>query len=93
MLKHINQGSSLKTIISFDDPTPELTTLAEEKGVNLKYYHVMISEYKENYTLYKSSENKLDSIFTISYTSGTSGNSKGVMLTNANFLSAFTNIL
>jgi long-subunit acyl-CoA synthetase (AMP-forming) len=35
----------------------------------------------------------LHSIFTISYTSGTSGNSKGVMLSNANFLSAITNIM
>lgn len=38
-------------------------------------------------------ENKLDTIFTISYTSGTSGNSKGVMLTNKNFLSTITNIM
>ena len=35
----------------------------------------------------------LETVFTISYTSGTSGNSKGVMLTNANFLSAITNIM
>lgn len=32
-------------------------------------------------------------MFTISYTSGTSGNSKGVMLTNGNFSSAVTNIM
>ena len=42
---------------------------------------------------FSSSQNKLESIFTISYTSGTSGNSKGVMLSNSNFLSAITNIL
>ena len=35
----------------------------------------------------------IDSIFTISYTSGTEKNSKGVMLSNRNFLSAITNIL
>ncbi len=33
-----------------------------------------------------------DSIFTVSYTSGTEKNSKGVMLSNRNFLSAITNI-
>lgn len=37
-------------------------------------------------------DNNLDTVFTISYTSGTSGNSKGVMLTNKNFLAAITTI-
>lgn len=40
-----------------------------------------------------SESNSSDQIFTISYTSGTSGNSKGVMLTNGNFLAAITNII
>jgi long-subunit acyl-CoA synthetase (AMP-forming) len=40
-----------------------------------------------------SENNGLDDVFTISYTSGTTGGSKGVMLTNANFLSAITNIM
>lgn len=35
----------------------------------------------------------LDSIFTISYTSGTEKNSKGVLISNLNFISAVENIL
>lgn len=35
----------------------------------------------------------MSAVFTISYTSGTENNPKGVMLTNANFLSAIQSIL
>ena len=38
-------------------------------------------------------ETRRDSIFTISYTSGTENNPKGVMLSNENFISAIANIL
>lgn len=38
------------------------------------------------------SDESAESVFTISYTSGTSGNSKGVVLTNANFLAAIVTI-
>jgi long-subunit acyl-CoA synthetase (AMP-forming) len=36
---------------------------------------------------------KRDAIFTISYTSGTEKDPKGVMLSNENFISAIANIL
>ena len=45
------------------------------------------------YEMLNEMDNSLDTVFTISYTSGTSGNSKGVMLSNRNFLSAITNIM
>jgi long-chain acyl-CoA synthetase len=38
-------------------------------------------------------QTKRSDIFTISYTSGTEKDSKGVMITNENFLSAIANIL
>lgn len=42
---------------------------------------------------YDHTQGNPESIFTISYTSGTEKNPKGVMLSNRNFLSAITNIL
>lgn len=48
---------------------------------------------KDSIKVIDSKVNKTDTVFTISYTSGTTGGSKGVMLTNANFLSAITNIM
>jgi long-chain acyl-CoA synthetase len=38
-------------------------------------------------------QTRRDDIFTISYTSGTENNPKGVMLSNENFISAIANIL
>lgn len=46
----------------------------------------------ENET-YDHSDADINSIFTVSYTSGTEKNSKGALLSNKNFMSAITNIL
>lgn len=40
----------------------------------------------------KQAEVSLEDIFTISYTSGTTNNSKGVVIRNRNFIGALTNI-
>ena len=60
-------------------------------------YHREMSERKEHSHLYNADNYKgsrtTDGVFTISYTSGTSGNPKGVVVTNGNFLSAITNIM
>jgi long-subunit acyl-CoA synthetase (AMP-forming) len=42
---------------------------------------------------YDHSNLTLEQIFTISYTSGTEKNPKGVMINNRNFISALTNII
>jgi long-chain acyl-CoA synthetase len=84
--------SNLKRVVCFDGPNQELIELTQSMNIELRYYHSLLKEF-EKFEEIDSSQNKLDTIFTISYTSGTSGNSKGVMLTNENFLSAFTNIL
>lgn len=62
-------------------------------GLTLRYYKDLLAEFGDNFEVIDGSKNSLDTIFTISYTSGTSGNSKGVLLSNRNFLSAFTNIM
>lgn len=64
-------------------------------GIETILYHESIQEVKNQNIRYAKNiiDDNLDSTFTISYTSGTSGNSKGVMLSNRNFLSAITNIL
>lgn len=85
--------NQVKTIVSFDPIDADLTQQAESLGLTLRYYSDLLAEIGDNFEVIDGSKNSLDTIFTISYTSGTSGNSKGVMLSNRNFLSAFTNIL
>lgn len=87
--------SYLRNVVSFDpEVSPNLREVAEECGVKIFDFHKLINDIEEKgYEPIDPSSNSLDTVFTISYTSGTSGNSKGVMLTNLNFLSAITNIL
>lgn len=81
----------LAHVICYDPITDELNELLEELGIKATLYQDMVKTQVE--ALVSSESNNIDQIFTISYTSGTSGNSKGVMLSNGNFLAAITNIM
>ena len=74
----------------FDAISEELQGLIDDLKLNGMLYSEMISV-ADNEPI-SSESNTLEQVFTISYTSGTSGNSKGVMLTNQNFLAAIVNI-
>ncbi|CDW86328.1 amp-binding enzyme family protein [Stylonychia lemnae] len=89
----------LKQIVCFDiDPSPQLIQTAQEMGIKVLSYRQLIQDYGSNFNLtqiidHQGLQNNRGNIFTISYTSGTEKNSKGVMISNENFLSAITNIL
>ena len=97
VLKNIKKGENkfLKQIVNFDtESTDELKELAESHNIKIISYHAdLIAKHSDTYEFIDCQQNKLSTVFTISYTSGTTGGSKGVMLTNANFLSAITNIM
>lgn len=84
----------LKNIVIYDkEISDQLQDLAKKAGLNILKYHELIDGLRESgSTNIQPVEDNLDTVFTISYTSGTSGNSKGVLLTNRNFLSAMMNI-
>ena len=82
---------ALLTLITTISIALPVTGLAAELDIKATLYQDMINVQVDEPI--SSETNNVDQIFTISYTSGTSGNSKGVMLSNGNFLGAITNIL
>ena len=91
----VGKSTNLKQVVSFDKSiSDELKQAADSTNVKIISYHELMEKHRNiKYELINEMDNTLDTVFTISYTSGTSGNSKGVMLSNRNFLSAITNIM
>lgn len=93
ILKLVNgKSGNIRHIVLYDDVSSDLQVLAKDMGIEIISYHDH-SKLNLNNDIIQESHSDLESVFTISYTSGTSGNSKGVMLSNRNFLSGITNIL
>ena len=86
LLKFVGYGKtgSVKTIISYDEIDPKVQTQLQSLNIAFYTYKEIISfGIKEKFPFAESSERDL---YVISYTSGTTGNPKGAMMTHGNLL-------
>jgi len=82
--------SSLKTIVVMDEPSGDQVKAAEALGLKLITFAHVEDEGLKNPQ--KPPPVAANNTYTIMYTSGTTGNPKGVILSHANFLAVMTGV-
>jgi len=85
LLENITSYPTLKKIIVFDPIEESLKKMADDASVDLYYYGDIEKEGRENLQPFILPKN--DTVGCICYTSGTTGNPKGAILTNDNLVS------
>ena len=86
ILKHKDSLPSLKTLILFDKLRGSLKAEARDQGIQI-YEYTKLADFAK---LSRSNPPSPESIVTISYTSGTTGEPKGVVINHSNMISSIT---
>ena len=92
-MKKQGLAGHLKSLVSFDIPTDQMVKAGSEVGIQIYPYEQVIEAGKNEKSapaFKKCTENDYP---LFSYTSGTTGDSKGVKLTHKNILSGGTSII
>jgi len=88
-------ATSIKFLVSFDKPTADLISECEQVGIKVYTFSEVVLKGSQVYSTMKNTfrKCKADDCPIFSYTSGTTGDSKGVKLTHKNLLSSAVSIL
>lgn len=90
LLAAIGSGSVVTTIVQFEAVTEEAKKTCSEKGITLVSYQDFMQSGKDNH--HEATPSPADSLAYIMYTSGTTGNPKGVLLSNKNILASVSGL-
>jgi long-chain acyl-CoA synthetase len=85
LLENASSYPTLKKLIVFDEIDDELKKVSEEASIEIYYFGDLEKEGKENRKDFILPKN--ETVGCICYTSGTTGNPKGAILTNDNLIS------
>jgi len=88
-MKSKGLSTSLKNLVLFDEVDAELTKQATEQGLTLHSYDQVLKEgEKADAAEHPFRETQPEDVYIFSYTSGTTGDSKGVKLQHRNIIAA-----
>lgn len=72
----------VKNVVSFDTPSAEILASADEVGLSVTTLENVIAKGEENMASFQVKEPEPLDVFMLSYTSGTTGDPKGVKLSH-----------
>jgi long-chain acyl-CoA synthetase len=92
-MKKKGMATTLKNLVLYDDIDKELAAEAIAQGLSLVPYNNVLSEGQRSENAYVFRESQPEDVYIFSYTSGTTGDSKGVKLAHRNIIADVFGIL